>query len=450
MRSALVAVFVGLALCISASAGAAPSRQNALADYSHTYADPIGDNNTNAADISSLTISEASGAISFHFEIANLGPGLVDGDALVVFADTDRDTSTGCEGDDMAVIARGSTYGNESAVVARCVGGDWETVVSARYAYEPSGSLTGPGSVTLRTSSSYFGGNFRFLAGSDYDGDYDSYTDALGPAIFNTGAVSQPSSTASHPRKSKPAAPRVALSLARHPDVRAEATGPGGALVNYAPARMHGAASLSYSKRSGSFFRFGKTTVTVTARGQGKIARTSFTVTVSDTTAPAITPLGNVSTSTAISGATTVTYGPVTAVDAVDKTPLVSCNPQAGTVFPTGPTTVNCNVRDEAGNAASASFPLVVPTLDATHAAQTTTTDTYNAGQLTAASTVLTIPVANDANGNPLAYSWTASSGSIVGIGGTATWTRALAGGQPLSGIVTVTGSDGSSFTITF
>ena len=56
--------------------------------------------------------------------------------------------------------------------------------------------------------------------------------------------------------------------IAKHADVRAEATSASGAVVHYAPARVRGATSIKYSKRSGSVFPLGTTRVTITARNR--------------------------------------------------------------------------------------------------------------------------------------------------------------------------------------
>jgi hypothetical protein len=49
----------------------------------------------------------------------------------------------------------------------------------------------------------------------------------------------------------------------------------------------------------------------------------------------------------------------------------------------------------------------------------------------------------SDPDGDPLAYAWTASNGSISGSGLTATWINEIAGAKPKDGTVTVTCSDG-------
>jgi Tol biopolymer transport system component len=58
-----------------------------------------------------------------------------------------------------------------------------------------------------------------------------------------------------------------------------------------------------------------------------------------------------------------VTYE-VTASDAVDPNPTVSCEPPSGSVFPIGDTTVNCTATDASGNIGTGSFSVHVQGLD--------------------------------------------------------------------------------------
>jgi Tol biopolymer transport system component len=58
-----------------------------------------------------------------------------------------------------------------------------------------------------------------------------------------------------------------------------------------------------------------------------------------------------------------VTYE-VTATDAVDPNPTVSCSPPSGSVFPIGDTTVTCTATDASGNVAKGSFAVHVQGVD--------------------------------------------------------------------------------------
>jgi hypothetical protein len=148
--------------------------------------------------------------------------------------------------------------------------------------------------------------------------------------------------------------------IAKHADVRAEATSASGAVVHYAPARVRGATSIKYSKRSGSVFPLGTTQVTITARNRAGVSRSRFKVSVVDTTAPTIAALSDVTALPTGAGGANVTYGPVQAVDRVDQSVDVSCSPASGSVFPAGTTTVGCTARDDAGNQSSSAFHVIV------------------------------------------------------------------------------------------
>ncbi len=72
------------------------------------------------------------------------------------------------------------------------------------------------------------------------------------------------------------------------------------------------------------------------------------------------------------------------------------------------------------------------------------TSFTYDTtGRLTGAVTTIKISPAIDPDGDTLSYSWTATSGSIVGDGLTATWKRLVTGGSVQDGDVVVTANDG-------
>jgi len=74
-------------------------------------------------------------------------------------------------------------------------------------------------------------------------------------------------------------------------DLTLEATSAAGAVASFAASATDavGVTSLTYSTASGSTFALGTTTVTVTASdAAGNTSTGSFTITVSDTTAPAI------------------------------------------------------------------------------------------------------------------------------------------------------------------
>jgi hypothetical protein len=97
-------------------------------------------------------------------------------------------------------------------------------------------------------------------------------------------------------------------------------------------------------------------TLTCTATSDGGTSSTSVTVR-RDATAPTlVTPAAVVVDATSGAGATaTFAAG---ATDALDPDPAVVCSPTSGSLFAIGTTTVSCVATDDAGNSASASFPL--------------------------------------------------------------------------------------------
>ena len=142
----------------------------------------------------------------------------------------------------------------------------------------------------------------------------------------------------------------------------AEATSASGAVVNYSAnvSDNFSLATVTYSKASGATFPLGATTVTLTATdAAGNVQTGSFTVTVRDTTKPAITPPGNL-TAEATSAAGAVVNFTATATDAVTASPTITYSQNPGTTFPLGATTVTITATDGAGNAQTATFTVTV------------------------------------------------------------------------------------------
>ena len=124
-----------------------------------------------------------------------------------------------------------------------------------------------------------------------------------------------------------------------------------------------GVRPVSCTPPSGSGFAVGTTTVTCTASDtHGNSASGSFTVTISDHTAPVITVPANITaTATTPSSCWAVTFA-ATAADAADGVRPVVCAPASGATFPIGTTTVSCTASDTHGNSASRSFTVTVTT----------------------------------------------------------------------------------------
>jgi hypothetical protein len=174
---------------------------------------------------------------------------------------------------------------------------------------------------------------------------------ALAPFSQLRGTTESAAAASRKPKRPKIFRPR---------DVRAEATSPQGAVVNYRRARIQGARSVTYSKRSGTRFRLGTTIVTITARNRAGVSRSRFKVTVADTTRPTFGSAADVTATPTGADGAAVAYGPIRATDRVDRSVSVVCSPAPGSVFPVGRTTVNCSARDDARNSATASFTVVV------------------------------------------------------------------------------------------
>jgi len=79
----------------------------------------------------------------------------------------------------------------------------------------------------------------------------------------------------------------------------------------------------------------------------------------SDTTAPIISGLNNLTITASSSSGAIATFNP-TATDDVDGTVPVICAPASGSIFPLGTTTVTCTASDNAGNIATGKFTVTV------------------------------------------------------------------------------------------
>jgi glucosylceramidase len=142
-----------------------------------------------------------------------------------------------------------------------------------------------------------------------------------------------------------------------------EATSAAGAVASFSASSLDivgGNVPVSFSIPSGSTFPLGTTTVTATATdAAGNVATGSFTVTVRDTTAPALTlPSNQTLEATGPDGA--VAIFSALAQDIVSGNVPVSFSIASGSVFPLGTTTVSAITMDAAGNNSSGSFTITV------------------------------------------------------------------------------------------
>ena len=145
--------------------------------------------------------------------------------------------------------------------------------------------------------------------------------------------------------------------------ITAEATSASGVTVTFSASAVDavdGKVSAGCSPGSGSTFPLGKTTVNCGASDSSHNTTSgSFTVTVQDTTGPAIAVPGPVTARAAGPPGTSVTFS-VSATDAVDGTVTATCTPASTTAFPLGVTTVHCSAKDAAGNTTMRTFTVTV------------------------------------------------------------------------------------------
>jgi HYR domain/REJ domain len=148
--------------------------------------------------------------------------------------------------------------------------------------------------------------------------------------------------------------------ISTHDDVTAEATSASGAIVTYtnptATDLVDGSVDVTCSPTSGGTFALGDATVTCNAKDAAGNAATptTFKVTVKDTTPPVIAVHADLTPVEATSPAgAAVTYTSPATSDAVDGAGIAICLPASGGTFALGDTTVTCNAKDAAGNAAT-------------------------------------------------------------------------------------------------
>ncbi len=125
---------------------------------------------------------------------------------------------------------------------------------------------------------------------------------------------------------------------------------------------MDGSVPTSCAPASGSTFALGSTTITCTATdAHDNTASGTFTVTVQDTTPPALTLPADITTAATSASGAVVTYAvSATDPDNLASTLTISCTPASGSTFTTGATTVNCKATDPFGNSSTGSFQVNV------------------------------------------------------------------------------------------
>jgi len=202
-----------------------------------------------------------------------------------------------------------------------------------------------------------------------------------------------------------------------------EAAGPTGSVATFTVSATDPddavAGSIDCSPASGSTFAITTTTVTCTASDtHGNTGTNMFTVSVVDTTPPALTSTANVVAEATSSLGAVVSYSAPTAADVVDGPVPVSCAPSSGSQFPLGNTTVTCSATDLHGNKGSVTLTVTV---------SDTTPPTLNLVDVIVDATSLSGAVVDysaketaiDLVDGPVALSCSPASGSLFPVGTT-------------------------------
>jgi len=140
--------------------------------------------------------------------------------------------------------------------------------------------------------------------------------------------------------------------------ITAEATSSAGAAVSYTVTATDNA-TVVCTPASGSTFALGTTTVNCTATASTGTTSGGFTVTVVDTTPPALSLPANITAEATGPSGAAVSYT-ATANDLVDGSRPVTCDQPSGSTFPLGTTTVQCTATDTHNNTAHGSFTVTV------------------------------------------------------------------------------------------
>jgi probable HAF family extracellular repeat protein len=147
------------------------------------------------------------------------------------------------------------------------------------------------------------------------------------------------------------------------PNIIAEATDGAGATVTYTASAVDdvdGPLPAACTPVSSTVFPIATTMVNCTAADKaGNMATGSFTVTVQDSTPPALMLPSDITVPATSTAGAVVIYG-ARAKDLVDGDTTVTCTPPSGYTFPVGSTKVTCTSTDRHGNTATGSFMVTV------------------------------------------------------------------------------------------
>lgn len=233
-------------------------------------------------------------------------------------------------------------------------------------------------------------------------------------------------------------------------DVTVEATGPDGATATWSTEALDlvdGPVEADCSPRPGGVFPLGDTRVTCDLVDARSNSDTAFlTVTVRDTTGPALTVPGTIDAEATGPDGAPVEFA-ASATDAVDGSRDVTCTPASGSTFPLGSATVTCTAVDSRGNGSSSAFLVVVR--DTTAPVLTGTSPTVEATGPAGAPAAFAVTAADLVDAD-VAVTCDATSGQVFGLGVTPVECWAVDdSGNRGTGSITVTVGDSTAPALT-
>jgi ELWxxDGT repeat protein len=197
-----------------------------------------------------------------------------------------------------------------------------------------------------------------------------------------------------------------------------EATSSAGAIVTFTATAVDTVSGIvsATCPTSGQTFALGATTATCTATdGLGNTGAASFTVTVVDTTPPALTVTDLTVVATEAAGIPVDFM--LTAQDLVSGPIVPDCSPTSGSVFTIETHTVSCTATDAAGNSATYTFNVMV--LDGVAPVVSAPSNQLVEATSSAGATVTFAVTASDNIDDMLTVTCTPNSGAVFALGQT-------------------------------
>ncbi len=180
---------------------------------------------------------------------------------------------------------------------------------------------------------------------------------------------------------------------------------------------VSGAPAVTCAPASGTAFAVGTTTVTCSATdAAGNAGSSTFTVKISDSTAPSLVLPDEFEVEASGPAGANVVFA-ASALDAVDGVLAVSCTPASGALFELGATAVDCAVSDSRGNTATGSF--IVNVVDTTPPVVTVPADLTVEATGPAGAAVAFTATSDDLVNGPDVAQCVPSSGSTFPLGAT-------------------------------